>query len=119
MCGALSLNAQVSIEKSPAVERLLTRFVQDNSYETNTAGYRIQLLASTDRRSVENELGRFRTLFPTINADWIHQSPYYRLHAGAYEDKWAAVRMLYVVKREYPSAFIMRDPSIRTRDFLN
>ncbi len=103
----------------PEVAALFEKFVHLNKSKGTLSGWRIQLLASTDRMRVERELVRFRTLYPAIPADWIHQSPYYKLVVGAFESRKEAYRYLYIIRQDYPNAFPARDDSIRPEELLN
>ncbi|RMD73076.1 MAG: SPOR domain-containing protein [Bacteroidetes bacterium] len=102
----------------PEVAALFDKFVRLNKSTPTVRGWRIQLLASTDRSRVERELIRFRTLYPNITADWVHQSPYYKLLAGAFESREEAYQYLYIVRQDYPNAFPARDDSIRPEELL-
>jgi|GEM_PF-299001 len=103
----INLNAQgtINVMADAPIDEMMTKYTSINQSKSMINGYRIQLLATTDRRKVEAALGRFRSLYPTIPADWQHSPPYYKLRAGAYETKLDALRQLELVKADYPSAY--------------
>jgi len=119
----LPLTAQrTNIEVLPqdeAISELFNRFVEINQAPLRTVkGWRIQLLATTDRQQMDQSLQRFRSLYPNIPATWAHDKPYYKIHAGAFESKLEALRMLYLVKRDYPGAYPIVDKNIKPAELL-
>lgn len=108
----------VSIVANSKITKMMDRFVQINQSKSFIEGWRIQLLATSDRQRVESAKLRFQTLYPNIYADWKHSAPYYKLRAGAFASKLEAIRMLYVLKRDYPSAYPAKDNSIRPSELV-
>ena len=105
-----SSNAQgvVTIEQYGITE-LMQKFVENNRAKPEVDGWRVQLLATTDRQKVESEKQRFQTLFPNVSVDWVHTRPYYKLRAGAFHSRLETYKILYSLKREYPSAYPTMD----------
>ena len=103
---ALGVNGQgVVVDEDTNVTLLMQKFITKNNSVDKIDGWRIQLVATTDRGKVEHEMIRFRSLFPNIQVNWIHSQPYYKLRAGAFLTKLDAIKLLYVVKSEYPGAY--------------
>lgn len=109
-----SLEAQsMVINEEPAVAELMNNFISINKSMVNVDGWRIQLLATTDRNKMENAKQNFQYQYPNIAVNWVHEKPYYKLRAGAFASKLEATRMLYILKREYPGAYPAKDRQIR------
>lgn len=108
----------VSVYAPPAIEQLMSQFVESNKALQVVEGWRIQLLATTDRQRMEYALQQFRSLYPSIPIDWVHVAPYYKLQAGAFSSKLAAMRILYIIQRDYPGAYPIIDKNIRQEDLL-
>lgn len=109
-----NLEAQnIVINEDPAVAELMSSFISINKSKVNVDGWRIQLLATTDRNRMENEKQNFQYQYPNIAVNWVHEKPYYKLRAGAFASKLEATRMLYILKREYPGAYPAKDRQIR------
>ena len=106
----LSVGAQgeITVETPAAVARMLEHYTATNKGRTQVDGWRIQLIATPDRRKMENALARFRGLYPGIWADWIHAKPYYKVRVGAYATKLDAMRTLYAIRDDYPDAYPTR-----------
>lgn len=109
----------VKVTEEPEISNLMDRFLAINESTFTVDGWRIQLLATADRSKVENAKRRFQTLYPNIYVDWTHSKPYYKLRAGAFGSKLEATRMLYVLKKDYPTAYPAKDNTIRPIDLLN
>ena len=114
-----SLHAQVTVKADSRIDELMDYFVEVNQNTQFVEGWRIQLLATTDRQKMESSLAKFRALYPSISIDWTHVSPYFKLRAGAYATKLEAMRILYILQRDYPSAYPSVDNQIRPIEFLN
>ena len=95
----------ISVAEEFPIEDMMKKYTVDNTAETVLAGYRIQLLATTDRQKVERSMNKFKVLFPSINVDWEHNKPYYKLRAGAYRTRLDAIRALKTFKKDYPGAY--------------
>jgi hypothetical protein len=112
-------NAQVTVKAEGTIDNLFEQYVETNKSTQFVDGWRIQLMATTDRQRMESALQQFRALYPSIPIDWVHVSPYFKLRAGAYASKLDAMRILFILKKDYPSAYPAVDNQIRPIEFLN
>lgn len=109
---------QVSIQ--PEVERLMERNLFINRNTPELEGYRVQILATTDRRKMENERTSFRNYYgQDIPLDWIHEKPWYKLRAGAFLSRLDAQYMLYQLKEKYPGAYLTNAKNINPTEVLS
>lgn len=117
---AISLQAQGNITENvdPAIASLMKRYVDINKSTKTIAGWRIQILATTDRQKVEDALSKFQSLYPNINSDWIQSKPYYKLRAGAYTSKRDAIAAQYLLKMDYPTAYPVQDNEIKPEELI-
>ncbi|MBK9016506.1 MAG: SPOR domain-containing protein [Saprospiraceae bacterium] len=107
------------IEKvDPAITALMRRYVDTNKSTKTISGWRIQILATTDRQRVEDALNKFVSLYPNISADWIQSKPYYKLRAGAYTSKRDAIAAQYLLKYDYPTAYPVQDNEIKPEELI-
>jgi hypothetical protein len=118
---AMPLGAQGSIEidESPVIREMMNRFAEINQRKTTVEGWRIQILATTDRQRMERELQQFRILYPNTRVDWVHNSPYYKIRAGAFRTKQEALRIQYLLRKDYPGSFPAVDQTIQPFELLN
>lgn len=106
----------ISEKVDPAVASLMKRYVEVNKSTKTIAGWRIQLMATTDRQRVEDALEKFKSLYPNIPADWIQSKPYYKLRAGAYTSKRDAIAAQHLLKTDYPTAYPVQDNEIKPEE---
>jgi hypothetical protein len=81
-------------------------------------GFRIQILASTDRRQIESGQSTFAARYPTTFVTWQQAKPYYRLRVGAFTSRSDATRYLQNIRRDYPDAYIIPD-KVKTNEITN
>lgn len=101
-----------------AVNQMVEGYIEVQKSTPTVTGWRIQLLATTDRQEMESTVYRFRILYPYIKVDWQHEQPYYKIRAGAFQTKLDTYRILYLIKQDYPGAYPAMDKSIRPEEFL-
>ena len=106
----------VTEKVDPAVASLMKRYVDGNKSTKTISGWRIQLMATTDRQKVEDALKKFESLYPNINADWVQSKPYYKLRAGAFTTKRDAIATQYLLKNDYPTAYPVQDGEIKPEE---
>lgn len=116
----MDAEAQGSVTETvePKVAQLMNRFVRLNRVTTAVSGWRIQILATTDRQRMEQSLREFQALYPSVSADWVHAKPYFKIRAGAFTNKRDALQTLYILKRDYPAAYPVQDNAIRPEELL-
>ena len=105
-CGTGVVKSQhITINEDPAIAELMDKYIQWNKENQKVQGWRIQIINTDDRRKMEKELNRFRTIFPNIEyVKWRQVSPYYKVIIGAYESKLDVLAFLQDVKEHFPSA---------------
>ena len=101
--------SQVSIKEDFPIDMMMRRYSEINSSEKFIAGWRIQIIAKTDRSDIERAKKEFIQEFSGVSVDWTHSKPYYRLRAGAFLTKIEAIRMIQEIKKTYPGAFPVKD----------
>ncbi len=108
----------ISEKLEPKVADLIKLYTDTNKAAKFVKGWRIQLLATTDRDRAETSLQQLQSRYPNIAADWIHAKPYYKLRAGAFTSKRDALQMLYLLKLDYPTAYPVQDNEIKPVELL-
>jgi SPOR domain len=116
----LFVDAQnVTIKEDFPISKMMDAFVAKNKSTYKIEGWRIQILATTDRRKMEEAKAKFLANYPDISIDWTHSKPYYRLRAGAFTSKLDAVRLLHKLKEDYPSAYPAKDFNINPQELVD
>lgn len=107
----------VSVDLSPAIENALEKWMSQNRTFPTVTGWRIQLLASTDRVLIEETKNKFRQEFPNIPINLSHEKPYHKLKVGAFRTRLEARNFIETLNN-YSGAFPLKDKQIHPRDFL-
>lgn len=117
-CSQLQAQGSIDIDEPPVIREMMQRFTEINRSNPTVAGWRIQVLATTDRQRMESELQQFRVLYPNTHVDWVHNSPYYKIRAGAFRTKLEALRIQNLLRNDYPGAFPAVDNTIQPFELL-
>ena len=117
LCGTTMSAQEIQINEDPKVTQLVHNWVNNNRATPHIEGWRVQVMASTDRVQVEEGRTRFKTYYPEVPADWIHEKPYYKLRVGAFRSRLEAMAFIAQMA-EFPGAYPARDLHIHPRDFL-
>ncbi|MBK8704488.1 MAG: SPOR domain-containing protein [Saprospiraceae bacterium] len=113
-----ALTAQVKIKEDPLITRMVETYVNGNKAKASVEGWRVQLLATTDRQRLESVKQSFQYRYPNIPIDWVHSSPYYQLRAGAFTTKLEALRLKYILEREYTGIYLVKDDKIKPEELV-
>ncbi len=117
--GSAQTGAQIVIEEEPAVARMMTSYIEVNKTQKTVEGWRIQVFATADRQQFDQVKRSFEYRYPNISTNWVHAKPYFKLRAGAFATKLEATRMLHVLKKEYPQAYLAVDNQMNPMELLH
>lgn len=116
---AFALTAQnIQIKEDPLIAQMMDRFIKNNKATTTVDGWRVQVLATPDRQQLESARQVFQYKYPNIPIDWVHANPWYKLYAGAFKTKLEAIRLQYLLRRDYPSAYLVKDNTVRPAELI-
>ena len=116
-CQSVAMGQEIQLNEDPKITQLQRNWVNANRSSPRIEGWRVQIMASTDRTQVEEGRNRFRQLYPEVAADWIQEKPYYKLRVGAFRSKLEALAFVSTLV-EYAGAYPAKDSNIHPRDFL-
>jgi hypothetical protein len=109
----------VKIDEQPVITQMLEHFTNVNKSKEFVEGWRVQILATTDRQKLENARSAFTYRYPSISSNWEHSKPYYKLRAGAFNSKLETLRLLHLLKSEYPGAYLVKDNKISPEELID
>ena len=107
--------SSIVIHKDPRVDMLVKKQVQINEVTTrdarrNIAGYRLQVINTSDRNAAISAKTKIYQLYPELKAYLLYQAPYFRLRVGNFRDKEEAEEYRKLLSKEFPnSVFLVRD----------
>ncbi len=91
------------------VTSLMDRWATYNETHQELRGWRIQVLASTDRRQAESEQNKFKRTYRSYAVHFVHNYPYYHLKVGAFMTMQKAQAFLYKIQQDFPQSIIVTD----------
>lgn len=107
-----SISAQegnIQIIKDGRIDQLLDLYSRhENSFEEKP-GYRIQILASTNRDKAYNTESDFKSNYGQFKTYLTFKSPYFKLRVCDFTDKLEAYRFLQNVQSKYPGSFLVEE----------
>ncbi|MEO5682424.1 MAG: SPOR domain-containing protein [Chitinophagaceae bacterium] len=107
--------SSIVIHKDPRVDLLVKKQTQINEATTrearrNVAGFRIQVINTSDRNAAISAKTKIYQLYPELKAYLLYQAPYFRLRVGNFKDKEEAEDYRKSLSKEFPnSVFLVRD----------
>ena len=102
----------ITISEEPTITKMMELYTGVNKVTTNNQmidGFRIQLMATTDRRKVDQVMSSFSSLYQGVPVTWSQAQPYYRIRVGAFAKRDGAANYLQTIKKNYPDAYIVTD----------
>ena len=110
LLATVSVTAQstIVVTEDPQVDALTELFQSTNQSTTKVDGWRVQILATTDRARLETVETDFKVNYPNIPVDWVHAKPYYKLRAGAFLTKQEAERLRYTLSRQFEGVYLVK-----------
>ena len=97
------------VSEPEKVSQMMSTYRSTNLAEEEMQGWRIRLVATTERRIMESTREKFRRYFPYMKSQWSHMNPYYQVQAGAFATKMEALPELNRVKEKFPKAYLILD----------
>jgi len=110
-----TIHAQII--ESPEITSLMQRWKVYNLEHQEISGYRIQILATIDRRQMESVRHKFENLYPEYPVHTTHNDPYFQLKTGAFLTMQKTQAFLKMMQKEYPAAIPVTD-EIEIDEFL-
>lgn len=71
------------------------------------SGYRVQIISSSNKSTVDSEKGRFMTLYPGTKSYTDYSVPNFRLRAGNFRNKLEAQKFQHEIKKDFPNTFVV------------
>jgi hypothetical protein len=95
--------------EDPQITSLMNRWKTYNLEHQEIRGYRIQIMASVDRRQIESARRTFENRYPEYPIVFIHNEPYFHLKVGAFMTMQKAQAFLKKMQHDYPQAIPVTD----------
>jgi hypothetical protein len=112
-----AVNAYGQLEEDPQITALMDRWKAYNLEHQEIRGWRIQVLASIDRRQMESAKRTFENLYPDYPVIFVHNAPYFHLKVGAFLTQQKAQAFMKKLQADYPQAIPVTD-NIKVEELL-
>lgn len=116
--GGEARGQSLQVFESPEITALLQQFTSRNKSKVYLSGWRVQILATTDRVKLESTLAAFKAQYPYLPVNWIHDRPYYLLRVGAFTSKQEAYGLQQQLRPQYPTTYLMPDGQINPIEII-
>ena len=105
------LMAQVQIDDVPDMRRVVSDYAALFPAEEEIEGWSILVALNRDRRKFDQIQAEFRYRYPEFREfiEWRFENPYYKLIVGAFADIKSAQPLLQQIRKNYSSAFEVRN----------
>ena len=105
----ISLDLQGQLIEQDRITDLMERWKSFNMSNKEVRGYRVQILATTDRRHMEATQRVFERNYPDYPVHSAHNEPYWYLKTGAFITNQKAQAFMKKMAKEYPASLIVTD----------
>lgn len=105
----LSVEGKSQIMEQASVIDLMERWKIYNSGNKEVRGFRVQILATTDRRQMETVQREYERKYPDYPIHFAHNEPYWYLKTGAFLTNQKAQAFMKVMGKEYASSLVVTD----------
>ena len=105
----ISTSARAQLVETPAITSLMEKWKLYNIEHQEVYGWRIQILATIDRRQMEAVMRRYESKYPDYPIHTTHVEPYFHLKTGAFVSMGKAQAFMRSLQDDYPSAILVRD----------
>lgn len=99
----------ITVYQQDMITPLLSNYRVYNEIKSAVQGYRVQIIASTVRKTVLDSRDIFTGQYPNVKTYIIYQQPYFKLRVGDFETRIEAVQFLNKIADVFQSAFIVQD----------
>lgn len=106
------------IKEDQNVKAFVTQTQEKIKANEKVSSWRVQVLASNERSEVEAQQKAIEQKYPGKDVDWIHDRPVYKLRIGYFSTRVKAMELLYLIKADFPSAFIVQDHQTHPRKLI-
>ena len=97
------------IDEQTRVADLMERWKIYNMSNKEVRGFRVQILATTDRRQMETVQREYERKYPDYPVHFAHNEPYWYLKTGAFLTNQKAQAFMKKMAKEYPASLIVTD----------
>lgn len=106
------MKGQVMIHMDSLILENYKKHLVHNSKNRGIEGYRIRIFSDIGQGAKDEQMrvrARFLSLHPQISIYPDYEDSYYKVYVGDFRTKRDALKILYIVRKDFPDAFIVED----------
>lgn len=106
--------ADVNVKQDPRITSTMRAYMSSNASRT-LKGFRVRIFFDNSRNArAESEaaLKRFESIYHDVAAYRTYENPYFKVTVGDFRTKSEAMALLGRIKRDFPSAFVVKEQGI-------
>lgn len=96
-----------SLSEEYGISQLMNKYKAMNQSQDKIDGYRLQICQEYTSETVYEKEAELNQLFPQWPSYVTYKQPLFKLRAGNFVDRLEAFKALKMVKRKFPSAFLV------------
>ena len=101
----LSENGSIISINEKGINTLIRKYENILKAKKGVAGWRVQLMFKTKKKELKQLKIAFIKLYPEIPAYLEYEAPYYRIRVGNCRTKLEAIKIKYLISRNFPGAY--------------
>ena len=100
---------KVKVKKDKRIDKVSTDLSTGNKNKPLIKGYRIQIMSSSTKSTVDGERGKFMASHPKYKTYIDYKAPNFRLRIGNFRTRLDAERFQNEIKKMFPNTLIITD----------
>ena len=101
--------AQVTTQEQAGINEMVSRYHGMSAANKTFSGWRVQIIASTDRVLATAKKTDFLKKFPNETALFEYTNPYYKVKVGAFITRGQAEQFKTRIIADFPDAYLTKD----------
>lgn len=107
----------ISVTEDVSISQSMARWKDYNLGHPEVQGWRVQIIATTERRQMESARRKFELLYPEDELVFVHNMPFYQLKAGAFLYSRKAHAFQHKLLADFPGAILVSE-SVKMEELL-
>ena len=103
------IKGKVVIKKDPRIDAVSKDLAGGDSKQAKFMGYRIQVVSSPTKATVDTERQRFLQLYPNQRAYIFYKAPNFRLQVGNFRTRLEGEKFQNQIKNVFPNTWIVTE----------
>lgn len=99
----------ISYNYEKGIEAYIQQHINLQKSKTTTPGFRVQIAQDNNRETIQTEKNKLNTKISGVELYETYDSPFFKLRAGDFKDRFSAYKLFMQIKPVCKMAFIVSD----------